>query len=81
MLAPQCRRKQLFTQHIINLEGPWSQGGEDARQKNSSNREGTIFGLRSVMGNLYSPDPCPVLPLDACFGLYLERGCWNNLVD
>lgn len=27
-------KKVAFQQHIINLEGPWSQVGEDGRQKN-----------------------------------------------
>lgn len=46
--------------------------------KNSPNRESNTFGLRRVMSNLYSPDPFPVLLLDICFRLQLERGCWAN---
>lgn len=47
------------TQYIINVEIPWSQGGEEARQieKAAARRKKipisgcTVFGLRKVMGN------------------------------
>lgn len=59
MLSLQCRRKYFFTQYIINVEIPWSQGGEEARQieKAAARRKKipisgcTVFGLRKVMGN------------------------------